>query len=100
MNMIRTNICIGKYSNIFEYPNIRHTLICGLGPSVMYQSVEMSIMFSATYVKTASWVPSVAKIFQLPFINQRHVAYSVKYENLNLKIVLLALHTVTAYPKW
>ena len=26
-NMIRTNIRIGKYSNIFEYPNIRHTLI-------------------------------------------------------------------------
>ena len=25
--MIRTNICIGKYSNIFEYPNICHTLI-------------------------------------------------------------------------
>ena len=25
--MIRTNICIGKYSNIFEYPNIRHTLV-------------------------------------------------------------------------
>ena len=24
--MIRTNIRIGKYSNIFEYPNIRHTL--------------------------------------------------------------------------
>ena len=27
-NMIRTNIRIGKYSNIFEYPNIRHTLTC------------------------------------------------------------------------
>ena len=26
INMIRTNICIGKYSNLFEYPNIRHTL--------------------------------------------------------------------------
>ena len=25
--MIQTNIRIGKYSNIFEYPNIRHTLI-------------------------------------------------------------------------
>ena len=25
--MIRTNIRIGKYSNIFEYPNIRHTLV-------------------------------------------------------------------------
>ena len=25
--MIRTNIRIGKYSNIFEYPNIRHTMI-------------------------------------------------------------------------
>ena len=25
-NMIRTNDRIGKYSNIFEYPNIRHTL--------------------------------------------------------------------------
>ena len=25
-NMIRTNIRTGKYSNIFEYPNIRHTL--------------------------------------------------------------------------
>ena len=25
-NMIRTNIRIGKYSNIFEYPNIHHTL--------------------------------------------------------------------------
>ena len=24
--MIRTNIRIGKYSNIFEYPNIRHTM--------------------------------------------------------------------------
>ena len=24
--MIRTNIRTGKYSNIFEYPNIRHTL--------------------------------------------------------------------------
>ena len=24
--MIQTNIRIGKYSNIFEYPNIRHTL--------------------------------------------------------------------------
>ena len=27
MNMIRTNICTGKYSNVFEYPNIRHTLV-------------------------------------------------------------------------
>ena len=26
-NMIRMNICSGKYSNIFEYPNIRHTMI-------------------------------------------------------------------------
>ena len=26
-NMIRTNIRTGKYSNIFEYPNIRHTLM-------------------------------------------------------------------------
>ena len=26
MNMIRTNIRGGKYSNIFEYPNIRHTM--------------------------------------------------------------------------
>ena len=25
-NMIRTNIRGGKYSNIFEYPNIRHTM--------------------------------------------------------------------------
>ena len=25
-NMIRTNIRTRKYSNIFEYPNIRHTL--------------------------------------------------------------------------
>ena len=25
--MIRTNIRGGKYSNIFEYPNIRHTMI-------------------------------------------------------------------------
>ena len=25
--MIRTNIRIGKYSNIFEYPNIRHTMV-------------------------------------------------------------------------
>ena len=25
-NMIRTNICGRKYSNIFEYPNIRHTM--------------------------------------------------------------------------
>ena len=27
MNMIRTNICTGKYSNIFQYPNIRRTLL-------------------------------------------------------------------------
>ena len=27
--MIRTNISGGKYSNIFEYPNIRHTMIQG-----------------------------------------------------------------------
>ena len=26
-NMIRMNIRTGKYSNIFEYPNIRHTLV-------------------------------------------------------------------------
>ena len=26
--MIRTNIRGGKYSNIFEYPNIRHTMDC------------------------------------------------------------------------
>ena len=26
-NMIRTNIRIGKYSNMFKYPNIRHTLV-------------------------------------------------------------------------
>ena len=26
-NMIRTNIRGGKYSNIFEYPNIRHTML-------------------------------------------------------------------------
>ena len=26
-NMIRTNIRIGKYSNIFEYPNNRHILV-------------------------------------------------------------------------
>ena len=26
-NMIQTNIHIGKYLNIFEYPNIRHILI-------------------------------------------------------------------------
>ena len=25
--MIRRNICIKKYSNIFKYPNIRHTLV-------------------------------------------------------------------------
>ena len=25
-NMIQTNICIGKYSNIFGFPNICHTL--------------------------------------------------------------------------
>ena len=25
--MLRTNIRIGKYANIFEYPNIRHTLV-------------------------------------------------------------------------
>ena len=25
--MIRTNIRTGEYSNIFEYPNIRHTLV-------------------------------------------------------------------------
>ena len=25
-NMIRTNICSGNYLNIFEYPNIRHTM--------------------------------------------------------------------------
>ena len=27
--MIRTNIRGGKYSNIFEYPNIRHTMLPG-----------------------------------------------------------------------
>ena len=27
-NMIRTNIRGRKYSNIFEYPNIRHTMFC------------------------------------------------------------------------
>ena len=31
-NMIRTNIRIGKYSNIFEYPNIRHTMISTFAP--------------------------------------------------------------------
>ena len=29
-NMIRTNIRIGKYLNIFEYPNICHTLVCSV----------------------------------------------------------------------
>ena len=27
--MIQTNICGRKYLNIFKYPNIRHTMVCG-----------------------------------------------------------------------
>ena len=37
-NMIRTNLRSGKYSNIFEYPNIRHTMLHKLLGSEHVQS--------------------------------------------------------------
>ena len=39
--MIRTNICIGKYTNIFEYPNIRHALSWPIFPQ---ESLLMMVM--------------------------------------------------------
>ena len=39
MNMIRTNICIGKYSTILENPNICHTLFGNLRFKVMFMKL-------------------------------------------------------------
>ena len=39
MNMIRTNICIGKYSIILENPNIRHTLFGNLRFKVIFMKL-------------------------------------------------------------
>ena len=40
--MIQMNICIRKYLNIFEYPNISHTLvgITFLDPAMLYSQLE------------------------------------------------------------
>ena len=49
--MIRTNIRTRKYSNIFEYPNIRHTLVCFLEflDSVIGSAVSEISQFACFY---------------------------------------------------
>ena len=55
-NMIRTNIRTRKYSNIFEYPNIRHTLVWPVvlvKPNVNVDNAQCFYPFKANIETTA-----------------------------------------------
>ena len=59
-NMIRTNIRGGKYSNIFEYPNIQHTMIW----KIWYERISEYIRIKKWYERIYEYI-RIEKIIRI-----------------------------------
>ena len=71
-NMIRTNIRTGKYSNIFEYPNIRHTLTWNQPGSQVHTFSDYGgrdaegVPWETLGIRALPWAPHVSDTTSLP----------------------------------
>ena len=63
--MIRTNIRSGKYLNIFEYPNIRHTMFHSVFDGVLKERVSLTKNYPFPFPLGHSITPSTRLSFLL-----------------------------------
>ena len=80
-NMIWTNIRGGKFSNIFEYPNIQHTMIW----KIWYEQISEYIRIKKM-IRTNIWIYSYKKKdTNMIRTNIRGRKYSNIFEYLNIR---------------